>query len=89
MRAGVGWEMDMGDAGMVERSRLRDGDDEDDSEIWDLGDFSRVNRRGLVDSLFPLTAQERAVGSAQLLFDGQYRRRPIRVWQPRPTVAAD
>ncbi len=36
MRAGVGWEMDMGDAGMVERTRLRDGDDEDDGEVWDL-----------------------------------------------------
>ncbi len=26
----------MGDAGMVERTRLRDGDDEDDGEVWDL-----------------------------------------------------
>jgi hypothetical protein len=29
--------MDIGDAGMVERPRLRDGDDEDHGEVGDLG----------------------------------------------------
>ncbi len=28
----------MRDGGMVERTRLRDSDDEDDGEIWDLGE---------------------------------------------------
>jgi len=30
--------MDIGDAGMVERPRLRDGDDEDHGEVGDLGE---------------------------------------------------
>lgn len=41
MRAGVGWEMDMGDGGMVERTGLRDSDDEDDSKVGDLGESIR------------------------------------------------
>ncbi len=89
MRAVVGWEMDIGDAGMVERTRLRDGDDEDDGEVGDLGESIRRTDDVCGGSPFPPTVQGRAEESAQLLSDGQYRQRPIRTWQPLPAFAVD
>jgi len=58
----------MGDAGMVERPRLRDGDDEDDGEVGDLG--KSIGRTDIVGGRLTVSPNRvragRRVGAASL-----------------------